>query len=174
MLRLLIRKFLFAAWPKYMRGGNEHDELLVLRHWAIQKILRINSRVPWPVHFTSRIMCPERIDRGTRTPGLAVCCHIDGRNGIKMGKNVWIGPRVTIVSMNHNVNDYSQYTPERPVIIGDNCWLATNSIILPGVELAPHTIVAAGAVVTKSFLDGDVVIGGSPARILKRLGKYEG
>lgn len=43
------------------------------------------------------------------------------------------------------------------------------AIILPGVELGDFTIVAAGAVVTKSFKDGHCVVGGNPAKIIKSL-----
>ena len=42
-----------------------------------------------------------------------------------------------------------------------------NSIILPGVILGDNTVVAAGAVVTKSFPQGYIVIGGNPAKIIK-------
>ncbi len=162
-------------WPGYISsGGNPHPLGRVFRHWVIQKVLRINARVPWPVHPTSRVICPETIERGTRTPGLSMCCHIDGRNGIRLGANVWIGPRVSIISMNHDVNDYHQYVKDVPVVIGDHCWLAVNSVILPGVTLGAHTVVAAGAVVTRSFEEGDQVLAGVPARVVKRLGKYLG
>ena len=43
------------------------------------------------------------------------------------------------------------------------------AIILPGVTLGDFTIVAAGAVVTKSFPDGHVVLGGNPAKVIKHL-----
>lgn len=172
-LRYGINLLLFLLWPAYMKSGNEHNELVVLKHWFIQKIFRINSHVSWPVHFTSRIISPERIVRGTRTPGMAVCCHIDGRNGIRFGNNVWIGPRVSIISMNHDVTDFHRFVKTDPIIIEDNCWLATNCTILPGVRIGPHTVVAAGAVVTKSFIDGNVVLGGVPARVVKHLDSYE-
>jgi acetyltransferase-like isoleucine patch superfamily enzyme len=43
---------------------------------------------------------------------------------------------------------------------------------LPGVELGPHTVVAAGAVVTKSFPEGNQLLVGNPARIIKNIGDY--
>ena len=49
-----------------------------------------------------------------------------------------------------------------------------NSVILPGVTLGDHTIVGAGSVVTKSFPDGDCVIAGNPARMIRRLNSLEG
>jgi hypothetical protein len=137
-----------------------------------QKVLGFNRGVSWPVHWTSKISMPENIDPGTRTPGLSMGCHIDGRNGIKFGKNVWVGPRVSIISMNHELNDYDSYVTQEPVIIGDNCWLATNSVILPGVELGEHTIVAAGCVVNRSFPKGNQVLAGVPAKIVKKLDNY--
>jgi len=44
---------------------------------------------------------------------------------------------------------------------------------LPEVELGEHTIVAAGAIVTKSFLEGNQIIGGVPAKVIKKINKYE-
>ena len=160
-------------WPAYMRQGNRQPFLLVLKFYFFQKILRINSHVPWPVHPTSNILCPEKILRGTRTPGLSICCHIDGRNGIVFGENVWIGPRVSIISMNHDIYMYDNFIENQPIEIGRDCWLATNSVILPAVKLGPHTIVAAGAVVTKSFPEGNQILAGNPAIVIKKLGAYK-
>ena len=55
---------------------------------------------------------------------------------------------------------------ESPVAIGDDVWLGTRAIILPGVSLGSHCIVGAGAVVTKSFPDY-AIVAGVPARILR-------
>jgi len=161
-------------WPACAKSEKPHPFGLFVKCWFIQKVLRINAHVPWPVHSTSRIMCPENIIHGSRTPGLAAGCHIDGRNGIRIGKNVWIGPRVSIISMNHDVNDFSRYLMETPIVIGDNSWLATNCVILPGVELGPHTVVAAGAVVTKSFDEGNQILAGVPAAMVRKLDGYRG
>jgi acetyltransferase-like isoleucine patch superfamily enzyme len=101
-------------------------------------------------------------------------CYIDGRNGIEIGQNVWIGPKVDLISRNHDVCNYQQYVEEGPIVIGDDCWLGAGSTILPGVTLGNHVVVAAGAVVTKSFEEDDVILAGVPARIVKRLEAYQG
>lgn len=154
-------------------GNHEFGIVLLVKYFFIQKVLRINHRVGWPVHWTSKVVSPKNIERETRCPGLSMGCHIDGRNGIVFGKNVWAGPRVTIVSMNHDVNNFKRYEECRPVVIGDNCWLATNSVILPGVKLGSHTIVAAGCVVTKSFPYGDQVLAGVPTKVVKKIEGYD-
>jgi acetyltransferase-like isoleucine patch superfamily enzyme len=156
-----------------MAGPQEHALAIVLRSYLIQKIFRINSHVPWPVHPTSKIIAPEKIERGTRTPGLAVGCHIDGRNGIIFGKNVWIGPHVCIISQNHDTTDYRRFIKQPGIVIGDDCWIGAGAIILPGVHLARHTVVGAGAVVTKSTSDENCLIAGNPAKVTKKIGRYK-
>lgn len=141
----------------------------LLKHFVVQKIFRINGNVPWPVHHSSEIFDVKKIDPGSRCPGLSRNCFIDGRNGILFGKNVWVGPRVSIISQDHDNYDLSKYTADSPIIIGNNCLLAANCVILPGVELGNNTIVGAGAIVTKSFCEGNQVIAGNPARVVKRL-----
>ncbi len=141
-------------------------------YWVFQHFFRINKNVPWPVHWTTQIIKPEKIHKGNRNPGMSIGCYLDGRNGIEFGDNVWVGPRVSIISMNHDLNDYFSYQNEKPIKIGNNCWIATNAVILPGVELGDHVVVAAGAVVTKSFTEKDILIGGNPAKIIKKLEPY--
>jgi len=171
-IKKLVRKAL-----KEIVGSNFSDESLPISicfqaiFW--QKILRINGSVPWPVHVSTQVKCYKNIRRGTRFPGLSPRCHLDARNGIELGQNVWIGPNVSIISMNHDVLDYNSYVRAEPIRIGNDCWVGAGAIILPEVELGDHTVVAAGAVVTKSFSDGDQIIGGCPARVLKKIGPYE-
>jgi acetyltransferase-like isoleucine patch superfamily enzyme len=157
-------------YPRFR--NNDYHTLYYLRMAFMQKILGFNRSVPWPVHFTSQIKAHRNIQPGTKAPGSAMGCYIDGRNGIIIGENVWIGPRVSIISMNHTNCDYHQYHKTQPVKIGRDCLLATNCIILPAVELGEHTIVAAGAVVTKSFPEGNQLLAGNPARVVKKLEHY--
>ena len=57
------------------------------------------------------------------------------------------------------------------VTIGDYVYIGTNSLIMPGVAIGSHVLVAAGSVVTKSVPDG-VVVGGNPAKIICSLEEY--
>lgn len=57
------------------------------------------------------------------------------------------------------------------VKIGDNVYIGNNALIMPGVTLGSNILVAAGSVVTKSFMD-NVVIGGNPAHVLSSIEEY--
>lgn len=54
----------------------------------------------------------------------------------------------------------------KPVIIGDDVWIGTNAIVLDGVKIGSHAVVAAGAVVTKDVPEYSIV-GGVPAKLIK-------
>lgn len=162
-----------ALWPQYMSGGNVHDPNMVFGAWFRQKMLRRNGRVSWPVHRTTEVRAPERIQRGSRTPGLSAGCYLDGRNGIILGPNVWIGPHVSLISMNHDSINYEKYLIADPIRIDQDCWIGQGATVLPSVHLGPHTVVGAGAIVTKSFPSGNQLIGGNPARFIKHLPPYE-
>ena len=127
-----------------------------ITYFFFQRVLRINPHVPWPVHFSSVVSNPEKIKRHYYRPypGYMLGCYIQALNGIEIGKNVRIGPGVKIISANHDICDFDKHIKEHPIKIGNNCWISANAVILPGVELGDHTIVASGAVVSKSWVSG--------------------
>ena len=86
---------------------------------------------------------------------------------ITIGRGTWIAPGVGIIASNHDISDVSKRKEGEEIIIGENCWIGMNAVILPGVILGNNTVVGAGAIVTKSFENGHCVIGGNPAKIIK-------
>jgi len=144
-------------------------------YFLFQKILRINSHVKWPVHHSSIVIYPERIKLNDWRPypGYMPGCYIQAINGISIGKNVRLGPGIKLISSNHDVNDFSKHVDSKSIVIEKNCWLSSNSVILAGVRLKEHVIVAAGAVVTKDF-GPNCIIGGVPAKVIKKIGNYTG
>lgn len=168
----LIRRFL----PEEMLRSIQYIGPKSIAHYFFfQRVLCINSHVPWPAHWSSIVICPERIERKywRPYPGYMPGQYIQAINGISIGRNVRMGPGVKLISASHNLNDFSKHDPAEPITIGDNCWISANAIILPGVKLGEHVVVAAGAVVTKSFPD-NCLIGGVPAKIIKELNLYRG
>jgi acetyltransferase-like isoleucine patch superfamily enzyme len=82
-----------------------------------------------------------------------------------------IASNVCLGAFNHDVHDISQYMIKGGIHIGRYCWIGANAVVLSGVRLVDHTVVSAGAVVTRSCEEGYVVLGGKPARVVKRLDK---
>ena len=165
--------FLFFRWAYPGFDYYDFPFRLLMKCFIAQKVFRINSHVPWPVHWSSEVKGFENIQRGPETPGSTIGSYIDGRNGIIIEDNVWLGPKISIISMNHDLLNYDNYEREKPIRIGSDSLISANVIILAGVELGPHTVVAAGAVVTKSFPDGNQLIGGNPAIVIKSLEDYK-
>jgi len=94
-------------------------------------------------------------------------CYLDSRGGLEIGNSVCISPEVQIITAQHKVNDPNFTFITKPVYINDYVWVGTRAIILPGVTLGKGCVVAAGAVVTKSFPDFSVV-GGVPAKLISK------
>lgn len=140
-----------------------------------QKIFRIDSDCKFSKNFTSRVMCPEniRIENESKTvlKSFAVSgnCYFQACEGIELGENTIFAHGVTIVSMEHSLEDVSKVGKEGKVKIGRNCWLGAKCTILSGVELGDNTVVGANSVVTKSFIQKNIVIAGVPAKIIKSL-----
>ncbi|MFQ9514687.1 MAG: (d)CMP kinase [Eubacterium sp.] len=58
--------------------------------------------------------------------------------------------------------------PAEDIIIGNDCWIARRGIVLKGVVLKDYTIVGTGALVTQKYDESNIILGGNPARIIKR------
>lgn len=90
---------------------------------------------------------------------------------VNIGDNCLIGPQVGIYTACHPLDPIERRSGiefAKAINIGDNCWIGGHATINPGVTLGDNVVVASGAVVTKSFED-NVVIGGNPARIIKKI-----
>ena len=93
--------------------------------------------------------------------------------GIEIGDDVIMGSYISFHSENHNFSDYSKLIREQGVTsqgikIGNNVWIGAKATFLDGSQVGNNSVVAAGAVVTSVFPD-NVVLGGVPAKILKKL-----
>ncbi len=167
---LLITKL---PYFRFIRETKDYQCHISFQKWFLQKVFNLgsNRQAYWPVHFTSRVYSPEHIMVGIDAyPGYMGGCYIQGMGGITIGDYTQIAPNVALISANHDLYD-SRLHIEKPIIIGKYCWLGVGVKIMPGVTLGDFTIVAAGAVVTKSFEEGYCVIGGIPAVTIKKLDK---
>ncbi|WP_417464359.1 acyltransferase [Kordiimonas sp.] len=97
--------------------------------------------------------------------------YLGAFGGIEIGAETIIGERLTIHSDNHDFDDTAtairlQGTTKLPVRIGTRCWLGSNITILGGVTVGDDCVIGAGAVVTKSFPRGSIIVG-NPARVVR-------
>ena len=96
-------------------------------------------------------------------------CQFQDHGGIVLEDGVLIGHNTVIATLNHD-QDFRRRSSliPKPVRICRDVWIGAGCVICPGVTVGEHSIVAAGAVVTKD-VPPDVVVAGVPARVIKRL-----
>jgi acetyltransferase-like isoleucine patch superfamily enzyme len=87
--------------------------------------------------------------------------------GITIDDDVMVAANAQLISNNHDLYDHAVLTC-KPVHLKRNCWIGAGATILPGVTVGENSVVAAGAVVTRDVED-NTVVGGNPARLIKRL-----
>jgi len=90
---------------------------------------------------------------------------------IRIGTNCMVAPGVHIYTATHPLNPIERISGVEfgaPVEIGDNVWIGGGAIINPGVKIGNNVVIASGAVVTKDVADY-VVVGGIPARVIKKI-----
>ena len=99
---------------------------------------------------------------------------------VTIGKNVFMGPNVSLLTPVHPMRyqDRNMYRREdgvmtdkeyaRPIVIGDNCWLAGNVTVVGGVTIGEGCVIGAGSVVTKDIPAG-MFAAGVPCKVLREI-----
>lgn len=99
---------------------------------------------------------------------------------VKIGKNVFIGTGVSIVTPLHPfryqernifLSDKGYYTDKeygKPITIEDNCWIASNVTICGGVTIGEGSVIGAGSVVVKSIPKNSFAAG-NPCRVIREI-----
>ena len=103
--------------------------------------------------------------------GFVVVEELADEGNVSIGDRVSIAPRVTIVTSSHpNASRIRPVAPvaKGPVRIEDDAWLGAGAVILPGVTVGRGAVVAALSVVVEDVPELTVV-GGQPARVIRRL-----
>jgi len=113
---------------------------------------------------------PEMMDFGNNI-SINPFCYLAGE--ITIGDDVSIAHTTAIHSANHTWDDVSIPIRQNPiytkrVFIEQDVWIACNCVILSGVTIGKRSVVAAGAVVNKS-VEAHTVVGGNPAKYIKRI-----
>lgn len=172
-----------------IEGGSEiHQFMCELSDEALQITAKLNNAYHTPeeilglmeqltgkpIERSFRLFPPFYTDCGKNTHFgkdvfLNSGCRFQDQGGITIGDGALIGHNVVLATLNHDHNPkYRSDTIPAPIIIGKNVWIGANATVLPGVSIGDGAIVAAGAVVTKDVPE-NTVVGGVPAKIIKKL-----
>lgn len=156
---------------------------------ALKTLLSFPARIGWKLRFMYFKIRLGKLGQGSVLyPGVKISYprHVyigegvsiapDVRLGATSQGNIIIGDRCAIasgtriVTATHDPNVLPVYNIgiNKSVRVGEDVWIGTAAVILPGVTIHDGAIVASGAVVSKDVLP-DCMVGGVPARLIKKL-----
>ncbi|GAB2871213.1 hypothetical protein GCM10027026_22130 [Myroides odoratimimus subsp. xuanwuensis] len=97
---------------------------------------------------------------------------LTAHESIVMGDDVWCGQDVFVSDASHGYQQLDlpigqQFGTHQPVVIGSGSWIGHGAILLPGTTIGRNAVVAAGSVVRGEVAD-NAIVGGSPARVIRR------
>lgn len=112
---------------------------------------------------------PYRIEIGDNVT-INEWCYINGYGTVKIGDNVRIGHRTSILSSDHSWDEkdmeiYRQPVKAMPTVIGNDVFIGCGAIILGGIYIGKHSVIGAGAVVTKDVPENSIVAG-CPGKVI--------
>lgn len=103
--------------------------------------------------------------------GIGVNCELHGE--VNIGNNVLMAPECIFYTVNHEFSKVDVpigmqgNSNMQPIVVGDDVWLGRRVMVMPGVSIGDHSIVAAGSVVTRNVPSYSIV-GGVPAKVIKK------
>ena len=129
-----------------------------------------HARIEGVKQYNGMSFCPQ-IEIGDNV-SIEQNLHLTCANRISIGKNTAIAANVTITDIHHPYSDVNlpierQDIKVKEVIIGEECKIYNNVVLLPGVHIGKHVTIGANSVVNKDIPDYSVVVG-IPAKVVKR------
>jgi len=148
----LKRSVLGRLASNLVRRAHADEAAAILRQCAA---VGTNVRLRWPVV----IYHPEGLRLGNDV-AIGEFSHIRASGGVTIGNRVLLASHVVVTSRTHPLAPPRWgVTEDRPIVIEDDVWIGAGAIVLPGVTLGRGSVVAAGAVVTRSVPPMTVVAG---------------
>lgn len=128
------------------------------RHCAIRNSCKIWQ--PWNLEIGDWVALSED-------------CDIYAVDKIRIGDRSTISRGAFLCCASHDIASATMELTYAPITIGSDAWVAARAIVMPGVTIGDGAVVAAGAVVTKD-VEPWTVVGGNPAKFIKRRELREG
>ena len=165
--RSLCRRIYFAIANKLPPSAGPHGDFYKkIRYFFASRFV---ARCGKDVNFEQHAGFNPELEIGDRS-GVGVNSDLSGH--IIIGNDVMMGPNCQMRTYSHAHDrldipmDQQGFEPEQVMHIGDDVWIGSNVIVLPGANIGSHCIIGAGAVVTKDVPDY-AIVGGVPAKIIR-------
>ncbi|WP_413171238.1 acyltransferase [Anabaena azotica] len=164
MLSKRIREFIIPIRVKFFRKIN--DYLLESQKYTLIQQLKSHGegcKFYWPFYISS----PGNLEIGSLVT-IGTYVHMWCHGEIKIGDRVMIGSHTAITSVTHDYEqqDMHHTSIKKRVVIEEDVWIGTHSVILPGVTIGRGSVIGANSVVTKDVEPYSIVFG-SPAKHYK-------
>lgn len=114
----------------------------------------VNIKYPWKLEIGNHSWVGENAWLDTLAP-------------ITIGNNCCISQAAYLCTGNHNWTDPAFGLIVKPILLEDGSWVGAGALILPGVTLKNHSIVAAGAVISNDT-EPYMIYAGNPALVVKK------
>jgi maltose O-acetyltransferase len=155
---------------RYNRSGFAEQDL---RDQLLRELLGecgegVHIRPPFHLEYGSRVSI------GAGTFFNYDCLMLDVA-AVTVGADCQVASRVQFITATHPIDPEPRrigWESAKPIVVGDNVWLSSGVIVCPGVTIGDHTVVGAGAVVTRDLPAG-VVAMGVPARVMREIGEQD-
>ena len=183
-----IRRRMTFAYLKWHGVEAEYGSVLLIGFPIIQKApgstIRIGKNaVLVSSHFNPAGICHPVVLATLRSGAKIEIGDNNGLSGtticaaesVKTGSYVKFGANSAVYDTDFHSSDHlsrrtqhgiDSSVPIRPVVVGDDVWIAANAIVLKGTCIGDRSVIGAGAVVTSS-IPCDSVAGGVPAKVIK-------
>ena len=154
----LIAWTMLAKWMPYYIG----------RKWRIVLLSLFGMKHKGPVGFypSVKVWAPWNVETGSYV-AIDDEVNLYSADKIIIGTKVAISREAFICTASHDITKPNRPLVMLPITICDGVWIGARAIILPGVTIGEGAVVAAGAVVTKD-VDPWTVVGGNPAKFIKK------
>ncbi len=165
--RLLCGVLDLRAWAHLLKIVNYYN------HTHVQPLRKLQLGPDPAISPTAGFSYPERIEIGARVR-IGTRCVIwagPGKGRVIIGNDVLFGPEVMITAASYRYNDGApvteQASDEADVVIGNDVWLGTRAVVLPGARIGDGAIIGAHSVV-RGEIPAMAVAVGSPARVVSQ------
>lgn len=140
------------------------------RAWISKPFLKSMKKVR--VYEGVCIWYPYRIEIGDHVT-LNEWCYINGYGTVKIGNNVRVGHRTSILSSDHSWQEKNKEIYKQPIkalatVIEDDVFIGCSAVIMGGIHVGRHSVIGAGSVVTKD-VPPNTIVAGCPAKVIGRI-----